>query len=223
MNLKNTFYKNIPRSFEESGYNEDKISFITSHIGTGLRILDIGCNDGYIGAMLLARGNDVYGVDITKHKVNRAIKRGIKAMVFDIESKPLPYENNFFDVVLLTDVIEHMFDTDQIFINIRKTLKKGGLLLVTTPNVASFARRIMLLFGFNPHLEYSSRYMDFLPGSIGHIRYYTHGNLQAQLHKCGFRQIRTYGDILNFQFFSSKIAAKIFPTFSVDILCTCTK
>lgn len=165
----------------------------------------------------------MYGVDIAMNKVVLAKKRGIKARVVDIGSHALPYKNNFFDVVLFTDVIEHMFDTDAALIQIYRVLKEGGLLLITTPNVASLARRILLLFGINPHLEYSSRYMDFLPGSVGHIRYYTHQNLRNQLQRCGFKDVVTKGDRVNFQIFSSAKLAKLFPKLSVDILCRCIK
>lgn len=223
MNVKQQFYKQVPREFEDSGYNADKISFVQTHVGSGLKVLEVGCSDGFIGSLFFKKHNEVYGVDIDKHKVDMATKRGLKAKVCDIESDPLPYRKNYFDIVLLTDIIEHVFDTDQLLKNIRRVLKKGGLLLITTPNVASLARRIMLLFGINPHLEYSSRYMDYLPGSVGHIRYYTRSNLRFQLHKEGYRDVIMQGDRVNFILFSSTIAAKVFPALSVNILGSCKK
>lgn len=222
-NQKKMFYKSVPREFEDSGYNVDKIAFVKKFVASGLKILDIGCSDGFIGALFLTKKNDVYGIDIDRHKVEAAKKRGLKAIVYDIESGRLPYQQNFFDIVLLTDVIEHVFDTDQIIKNIHIVLKKGGTLLVTTPNIASLARRIMLICGFNPHLEYSSRYMDFLPGAVGHIRYYTHSNLKHQLTLAGFRDVVTNGDRVNFIVFSSTFMARLFPTLSVNILCSCKK
>jgi 2-polyprenyl-3-methyl-5-hydroxy-6-metoxy-1,4-benzoquinol methylase len=223
INPKQLFYKQVLREFEDSGYNADKIAFVGKYATSGLKVLEVGCSDGYIGSLFLKKNNEVYGLDIDKYKVDQAKKRGVKARIWDIESDSLPYRNNYFDIVLLTDVIEHVFDTDQILMNIHSVLKNGGLLLVTTPNVASLARRIMLLFGINPHLEYSSRYMDFLPGSVGHIRYYTHGNLKHQLEMHNFRDVITRGDRVNFIVFSSQMIANLFPTFSVDILCTSKK
>lgn len=219
MNQKLLFYQQISQKVEDGGYNADKIEFILSHVGSGQKILDIGCNDGFIGSLLLKKGNDVYGLDIAEHKVVTARKRGIKATACDIESKRLPYPNNYFDMVLLTDVIEHLFDTDRLLEDIYRVLRKNGTLLITTPNVASLLRRFMLLFGMNPCSEYSARYMDYFPSPVGHIRYYTHANLRNQLHVCGFRHVTTIGDRINFHFFQSAIAAKIFPSLSVNIFC----
>ena len=223
MNQKVDFYKHVPRAFEDSGYNADKIAFVNSFVTDGLRVLDVGCSDGFIGSLFLKKHAKVYGLDIDKHKVRQSRKRGIKAAVCDIETDKIPFTDNYFDFILLTDVIEHVFDTDRVLEEVHRVLKKRGVLLVTTPNIASLARRCMLVLGINPHTEYSSRYMDFLPGSVGHIRYYTRNNLRYQLTKNGFRNIVTHGDRVNFLLFSSTLAARLFPTLAVDILCTCKK
>jgi 2-polyprenyl-3-methyl-5-hydroxy-6-metoxy-1,4-benzoquinol methylase len=223
MNKKQSFYETLPEEVEKLGYNNDKIQFILDSVGTNLRVLEIGCNDGFIGSILLKNGNDVYGIDIVRREVIKAKKRGIKAKVVDIENQYLPYASNFFDVVLLTDVIEHVFDTDVLLAKIYKVLKPGGTLLVTTPNVASLGRRLMLLLGINPFLEYSACYIDYAPSPAGHIRYYTHSDLSHQLERNNFHNVITKGDRINFMLFSSIFAATLFPSFSINIHCRCIK
>lgn len=218
-----SFYSAISQDIEDGGYNKDKIAFILNSIGSGVTILDIGCNDGSIGSLLRKKKNIVYGLDIAEHKVKAARKKGIKATTCDIESKRLPYHNDFFDVVLLTDVIEHVFDTDRVLEDIYRVLKKGGMLLITTPNVASLLRRCMLVCGINPCLEYSARYMGSSLSPVGHIRYYTHADLRHQLQTCGFHHIMAKGDRVNFHLFSNPFAANICPSLSVNIFCTCNK
>jgi 2-polyprenyl-3-methyl-5-hydroxy-6-metoxy-1,4-benzoquinol methylase len=186
-------------------------------------VLDVGCNDGYIGSMLRKQNNDVYGVDIAAHKVRKAKLRGIKAYTVDIEKKPLPFRANYFDVVLLTDVIEHVFDTDLLLNKIHRVLKPGGMLLITTPNVASLGRRMMLLLGINPFLEYSTKYIDYVPSPVGHIRYYTHSDLRRQLLRNSYKRVITKGDRVNFILFSASFAAALLPEFSVDIHCQAFK
>jgi 2-polyprenyl-3-methyl-5-hydroxy-6-metoxy-1,4-benzoquinol methylase len=223
MNQRQSFYETLPEEIEKMGYNRDKIQFILNSVGAKLRVLDIGCNDGFIGSMLLKKGNDVYGIDIVKREVIKAKKRGIKAKVADIENQYLPYAANFFDVVLCTDIIEHVFDTDLLLTKIYRVLKPGGMLLITTPNVASLGRRLMLLFGINPFLEYSARYIDHAVSPAGHIRYYTHSDLGRQLDRNNFRSVITKGDRINFILFSNIFVAVLFPSLSVNIHCRCVK
>jgi 2-polyprenyl-3-methyl-5-hydroxy-6-metoxy-1,4-benzoquinol methylase len=223
MNKKQVFYDKIPEHIEMVGYNSDKINFILNSVGANLRILDVGCNNGSIGSLLLKQHNDVYGIDIAEHKILLARKRGVKASILDVENQDLPFKANYFDVVLLTDVIEHVFDTDLLLEKIYRVLKPGGKLLITTPNVASLGRRLMLLLGLNPFLEYSTHYIDFVPCPVGHIRYYTHSDLRRQLQRHYFHNVILKGDRINFIFFSNPFASKLFPSLSVDILCSCCK
>lgn len=219
MNQKKSFYDTIPEDIEKMGYNSEKFNFILQSVGTNLQVLDIGCNDGLVGAKLMEKNNHIFGIDIVKREVLAAKKRGIEAIVLDIENEELPYKANFFDVVILTDVIEHVFDTDLLLSKIYKVLKPGGKLLITTPNVASLGRRLMLLLGYNPFLEYSTKYIDFAVAPVGHIRYYTLSDLARQLDRNKFRKVVVKGDRVNFILFSNALAAKILPSFSVNIHC----
>ena len=121
-------------------------------------------------------------------------------------------------MVIATDIIEHVFDTDEFLSKINKLLKKNGVLLLTTANVASFARRIMLLLGINPFLEFSTL-LPYKNYNVGHIRYYTLKNLYSQLKMCNFSNIKITGDKINFSSkIYSRLLAKIFPTFARNIL-----
>lgn len=223
MKQRNLFYEKSSESIQKGGYNNDKITFILQFVGKNKKILDIGCNDGFIGFKLLKNGNDVYGVDLVKRDVQRAKKRGMKARVVDVEHQQFPYPQNCFDGILFTDVIEHIFDTDLILEKIYRILKPGGFLIITTPNVCSLARRLMLLFGKNPFLEYSSTvlYKNYPP--VGHIRYYLRSTLHEQLIRHKFKNIHIFGDRINFGVFSSRFLGLLFPSLAVDILCTCKK
>ncbi|MBN2454479.1 class I SAM-dependent methyltransferase [Candidatus Woesearchaeota archaeon] len=145
--------------------------------GKGKRLLDVGCGDGSFALMIKNRyGFDAEGVDIAGKAVQRANRSGVKAKVCNIEKK-LPYESGRFDAVILCEVIEHIFDTESLIKEIYRVMKKGGLLFLTTPNVASLTSRIRLLFGGYPNgVEYCVS-----PNSIGHIRAYTPKILKRQL------------------------------------------
>lgn len=219
-----SFYSIVQKDKRENGgYYPEKIKYILSSIGTGRRVLDVGCNDGYIGGLILKNNNDVHGVDFVKKNIVLAKKRRIKVKFFDISATHFPYQRNYFDAILLGDVIEHVFDTDALLKNCYDILKPGGFVLVTTPNVASLGRRTMLLFGISPFLEYSPNHPTNNLPSVGHIRYYTKDILYHQLRMNKYKAIEITGDKINLGFASSTVAAHYIPQLSVNLFCKAFK
>ena len=201
-----------------SSFYKEKVNFLVKESKSNNKILDIGCYDGFIGELLIKNNNDVYGIDIVKEKLKIAQQRGLKVKICDIQHQELPYSNSYFDIVILGDIIEHVFDTDDLLRKCKKVLKKGGKLLITTPNVASIGRRIMLFLGINPFLEYSA----YLPTAnlppVGHVRYYTRNDLLRQLKKHNFDSVSIHGDELNLIFFQTGLLKSFFPSFCKELL-----
>lgn len=111
-----------------------------------------------------------------------------------------------YDVVLTCEVIEHVIDTDHFITKVKNLLKPGGTLLITTPNLASFFNRILLLFGYQPlHTEvswqnpylgreklYDLAHQTKAPAA-GHLRVFTHSALVAFLKFHGFQVEESIG------------------------------
>lgn len=182
------------------GYYSEKVQFITGELAKlaktkSLNILDIACNDGEL-TKHYGKYGQIMGIDINQQSVKKCQKRGVKCLQAEIGDLVKSHRQKF-DVVIAGDIIEHVFDTDQFLIDISQVLKKNGVLLLTTANLASFGRRIMLLLGLNPFIEFSSR----LPSkefNVGHIRYYTVDNMKMQLEDLKFKNYQIYGDRINF-------------------------
>lgn len=205
------------------GYHLEKIDFILKKTGIGKKVLDVGCNDGYLGELLLKNKNIVHGVDIAEKNLKIAKKRGLKVKYFDVEKNYFPFPDKFFDIIILGDIIEHIFETDILFRNCNRILQKNGILIITTPNVASLGRRIMLLLGISPFLEVSAELpVNGLP-SAGHIRYYTIGTLKNQLEYNGFSIRELKGSGMENSSLLSRFMGNFFPSFSPLILCVATK
>lgn len=207
---------------EMGGYYPEKINFFLEFVGQGKRILDVGCNDGYIASLLLKQNNEVHGIDIVESNLKTAKKRGVLARYHNIEAKSFPYMEDYFDAVILGDVIEHVFDTDKLLRDCRRILKRDGLLLLTTPNVASIGRRLMLFMGVSPYLEYSIELNTNGLPSVGHMRYYTVDTLREQLIYNKFRSIRITGDKVNIGFYIPFVA-RFVPYLAVNLLCAAKK
>jgi len=80
------------------------------------RLLDVGCSNGAI-SLLYARfcgAAEVYGVDVDPRLVSEAEKRGVNAFSCDMNVDRLPFDDGFFDLVTLTEVLEHLYDTDHL-------------------------------------------------------------------------------------------------------------
>jgi len=122
----------------------------------GLKIsvaLDIGRGSGEFLGFLKARMKveKVVGVDISEKAVREVRTHGLEAYVVDVSRESLPFENDYFDLVFCSEVIEHVFDPDFLLEEIWRVLKSRGHTLVTTPNLACWHNRLVLALGFQPH------------------------------------------------------------------------
>jgi len=161
----------------------------------GENILDVGCYDGTLLSQIKNRNNNFFGIEASEWAAQKAREEEIDVqnIFFDGKSK-LPYLDNFFDLVVAGEIIEHVFDTDYFLEEIRRVMKPGGKLLISTPNIASLGRRLMLFFGLNPIIEISPHDAD----SSGHIRYFTFAMLRTLIEKHKFEIVSEKTDYVNF-------------------------
>lgn len=132
--LISTFIKNVPA--------------MPSYIKNG-RILDLGCGTGDTLVLLKKLGWDVYGMDIDKNAISTGKMRGLNNLKLGTYKDIDEYPDNFFDAVRLYHVIEHL-DSPELCLNlIRKKLKKGGELIMGTPNIESLVSKISRSYWYN--------------------------------------------------------------------------
>jgi 2-polyprenyl-3-methyl-5-hydroxy-6-metoxy-1,4-benzoquinol methylase len=152
------------------------------------RLLDVGCAGGELAALLGTFGWQVEGVEREPALVEAARARGISVRRADFDQEPLPWDQETFDAAVAGEVIEHVIDTDHLLGELARILRPGGVLVVTTPNLASLENRIRLLLGRYPV------WMDCGVQGTGHLRYYTPRVLRRQLENHGFRVERHVGN-----------------------------
>ena len=146
---------------------------------TNKKVLDIGCSKGYIGAKIKSLGNYVAGIDISWPAIQEASKFLDKAYVFDIEGA-WPDLDTKYDLAILPEIIEHVFDPIYVLNKINENLNLEGEIIITTPNILIWTNRIKILLG---NFKYTDQgLMDF-----GHIRFITHEYLKEILDKSGFK------------------------------------
>lgn len=96
-------------------------------------VLDIGCNSGAIGRLLIKEKNIVcYGIDVNPLLILRAAGKGILAHIGKAEH--LMWPNNYFDAVILLEILEHVYDDKVVFDEAIRVLKPQGILTGSVPH-----------------------------------------------------------------------------------------
>jgi len=122
---------------------ENKIKLFAANF-QGKKILDVGCGNGNYTAYFAHDNNTIYGVDINDFRQKRFSD---KFKFKKYPGKKLPFKDNFFDLVVSFDVIEHVED-DLLFVNeIYRVLKKNGAVYLATPNRNRLSNVLMRLVG----------------------------------------------------------------------------
>lgn len=103
------------------------------------KLLDVGCGDGFFLVFSLQRGWDVYGLDTCPGAV-QAAKEKLGERVSLNTLKRASYASDFFDVVSLFEVLEHLPNPMDHLLEIRRILQPGGWVCLSVPNFASLER-----------------------------------------------------------------------------------
>jgi 2-polyprenyl-3-methyl-5-hydroxy-6-metoxy-1,4-benzoquinol methylase len=149
-------------------------------VGTGNRVLDVGCSSGYLARPLAERGNTIVGLELDPEAARAAEEFCELVLVGDVETMDLPLEPGSFDVVLGGDVIEHLRDPAATLARLRPFLRPGGRVVLSTPNVANWAIRLSLLSG-------RWRYTDRGILDRSHTHLFTRATLAETLEHAGYR------------------------------------
>ena len=149
-------------------------------VGTGNRVLDVGCSSGYLARPLAERGNTIVGLELDPEAARAAEEFCELVLVGDVETMHLPLEPGSFDVVLGGDVIEHLRDPTATLARLRPYLRPGGRVVLSTPNVANWAIRLSLLSG-------RWRYTDRGILDRSHTHLFTKATLAETLERAGYR------------------------------------
>jgi SAM-dependent methyltransferase len=197
----NSFYSDHYARLDRPDLSRDiRINLAAAYISRfvanrDVRLLELGCGVGTslirIRQLLKGREFTLIGTDISKEAVNAARGLGIDAFKVDLNADRLPVQDESVDVVLFLEVIEHLYNSDNIMEEIRRILKSKGLLVISTPNLASWANRAAILLGFQPFSHDVSLIRGFGQARVspvnGHLKAFTRRALLEYVRYFGFR------------------------------------
>lgn len=111
------------------------------------RALDLGCGDGYWSEKLKARGYVVTAIDQFREYPNVDSDYEYSEMIPINANKPLPFADNYFDLIWCSEVIEHLVNLHITIDEIQRILKPGGQVIITTPNSFFWLHYFFKFFG----------------------------------------------------------------------------
>lgn len=174
------------------------------------RLLDIGCNDGVYTRKYCERFgfdfDNAYGVDYNELNIKLLPQDRFKHHDIDLLMS-LPYEDNYFDLIIMNQVLEHTKNISHIISDINRVLKKDGLFVVSVPNLAALHSRFLLFFGKMPFA---------IKGMDAHIRGFTINALREYVEDYNFECLDfTGGGLYPFKGNITGFLGRVFPQLSV--------
>lgn len=162
------------------------------------KILDIGCGAGTISFYLASKKHEVLGIDISNNAIN-ACRESVKRLRlernahFEVMNFPKQIPDERFDLIICSEVIEHLYDDDLALKKIFLLLKPGGIAFISAPSINAPLYKLGLTKDFDQR--------------VGHLRRYSLKELVNKCRKCGFiikKTIKTEGLLRNFLFLNPR-------------------
>ncbi len=145
----------------------------------GITILDFGCGAGdVIRRMKMVNPSAGYiGLDVSQIAVDAA-KENVPGADFHriTDGGRFPLEDRSVDFIITSEVIEHVYDTVNAFMELFRVLRPGGRLLITAPYHGVVKNVLIALFAFDRHYDPTD----------AHVRFFTKRTLAASLREAGF-------------------------------------
>jgi SAM-dependent methyltransferase len=196
----------------------------------GGRYLEVGAGAGGTVLAVLDRYEELVVTELSEERASgmrmlfEACSNKVRVICGDIENDDLPFADDYFDTVVMTAVIEHLIDPLEVLARMRSLLKPGGRLLLCTPNIGKWTRRIKLLFGYFPStaslregLLCYDRQTEAALLDEGHLHYFTFRSLRrACLERAGFSAVEGHG-------FGGSFLCRMWPALFSDVFLVARK
>ena len=148
-------------------------------------ILEIGCSNGNTGALALQmkKCGKYTGVEIHDEAAQKARGKITEVLIGDVEQMELPWEDQSFDALILSEVLEHLVDPWKLLRRLHRYMKPGALVFASSPNVSHHRIIRMLLKG-----EWNLTDDGIMDRT--HLRWFTPGTFAAMFEDNGYEVLK---------------------------------
>lgn len=122
------------------------------------KVLDIGCGDGSSLLTIQSCGAEAYGTEFDHNVIAPAEQLGLNIHIGDLNTIPQPDE--WFDVITMNQLLEHVTDPQAFLRQVKKKLKPGGQIVVTTPQFGSLPQRCSGRRWVNWHIPFHLNFFN---------------------------------------------------------------
>jgi SAM-dependent methyltransferase len=123
--------------YAEGSYEDDRLTWTINEFLAGTdsgKVLEVGCGDGAMLRLLVARGADATGVDASSSGIERCNSMGLQARCLDVSIDGLPFDDDEFEVVVSLETFEHLMNPHYALQEVRRVLRADGRFLCSVPN-----------------------------------------------------------------------------------------
>jgi 2-polyprenyl-3-methyl-5-hydroxy-6-metoxy-1,4-benzoquinol methylase len=161
------------------GRERSDLLLLVPPLPAGSRVLELGCGEGRLGAVLRQRGLEVHGVEVAAAAAEKARQVLDRVLTTDVERVDLDYPPGHFRLLLCGDVLEHLVDPWAVLQRLRRLLALDAVVVASVPNVQYFPVIANLLRG-----RFDYRQSGVLDRT--HLRFFTRRSARAMLESAGF-------------------------------------
>lgn len=141
----------------------------------GKKVLDIACGEGYGSHLMAETARDVQGVDINQDVILKAIARYKKENLGFTEGsvEKIPFDPASFDMVVSFETLEHIIAHDTMLKEIKRVLKPGGILVISTPDKKNYSDKPGYSNPFHKKELYEDEFRELLKKYFRYQEYYS--------------------------------------------------
>src|SRR3989344_4566357 len=135
----------------ETGYKRNTVVADMLPPNKNCAYLDVGCGDGQFTLERAKKigTRNIWGIEVLDSEIKKAKAKKIIVRKSDLNKK-LSFDDNQFDVITATQVIEHLHDVDIFVSEIYRLLKSGGIFIISTENLSAWHNISALILGLQP-------------------------------------------------------------------------
>lgn len=151
------------------------------------RILEIGCAEGWTGALLKSTGkaSEVHGIELVPEVAERARTRLDSVIAGNLETMEFPFQDGYFDYILATETLEHLTKPEAVLERLKPLIKEQGVMIASVPNM----RHIRLVWQLVIQGEW--QYADSGPMDRTHMRYFTRKSFARLFTDGGYEVVKS--------------------------------